>query len=81
METVVSGLDRWLEEGPQSAGLRPGARIAFLAHAASVDRCAVHAVERLAGLGSFRVVRLFAPEHGLWAARRTWKASAMIGNR
>ena len=66
MESVVSGLDRWLEEGPQSAGLRPGARIAFLAHAASVDRRAAHAVERLAGLGSFRLVRLFAPEHGLW---------------
>ena len=63
---VETGLDRFLGEGPACAGLPVGSRIGLLAHAASVDRLAYHAVERLAADPRVRLTRLFAPEHGLW---------------
>jgi len=66
MREVYAGLDRFVAEGPECAGLRPGCRIGLAAHAASIDRDARHAVELLAGDPRYRLVRLFAPEHGLW---------------
>jgi uncharacterized protein YbbC (DUF1343 family) len=45
-----------------------GWRIGLLAHQASVTRDLAHAAELLAGLRHTRLVRLFAPEHGLWGA-------------
>lgn len=66
MPGVTAGLDRFVAEGPESAGLRPGCRIGLAAHAASVDREARHAVELLGHSRRWRLVRLFAPEHGLW---------------
>jgi uncharacterized protein YbbC (DUF1343 family) len=42
-----------------------GARVGLLAHAATVDRRFAHALELLESVAGARVVRLFAPEHGL----------------
>jgi uncharacterized protein YbbC (DUF1343 family) len=64
--TVRSGLDRWRLEGAGIAGLDGGDRIALLAHPASIDSGARHAVELLSEAGGPRLVRLFAPEHGLY---------------
>jgi len=66
MLQVTTGLERFAAEGPVCAGLPAGARVALLAHPASVDRQARHAVELLASSNDCRLVRLFAPEHGLW---------------
>ena len=66
MPQVVPGLERWLAAGPSSAGLSRGARIGLLAHPASVDRRARHAVELLLEQDALQLERLFAPEHGLW---------------
>lgn len=60
-----SGLDRIAQEGAAVAGLDRGARVALLAHAASVDRSAREARAVLTEAG-LEVVRLFAPEHGVW---------------
>ncbi|HBH01997.1 MAG TPA: DUF1343 domain-containing protein, partial [Candidatus Rokubacteria bacterium] len=40
----------------------------LLAHQASVDSRLTHAAALLADLPRVRLVRLFAPEHGLWGA-------------
>jgi uncharacterized protein YbbC (DUF1343 family) len=64
--TVITGLERWLRDGAEIAGLSPGARIGLLAHPASVDARARHAVDLLLRRRDSRLVRLFAPEHGLW---------------
>jgi uncharacterized protein YbbC (DUF1343 family) len=45
-----------------------GLRIGLLAHQASVDSAYAHAVDLLGSLRRVRLVRLFAPEHGLWGA-------------
>jgi len=66
MDEVVSGLERWIEQGPRAIGLERGARLGILAHPASVDRQARHLLELLENGGEFRPVRLFAPEHGLF---------------
>jgi len=66
MKQVIPGLESWLGQGPAAAGLRSGARIGLLAHAASVDRQARHAVVRIGEHADYRLTRLFAPEHGLW---------------
>ena len=66
MRQVEPGLEKWLREGPEACGLRPGARIGVLAHAASVDQKARHLLARIEGSAAYRLVRLFAPEHGLW---------------
>jgi len=66
MAHVLSGLDRWIAGGPEVIGLSRGARIALLAHPASVDRRARHVVEWLQATDDHRLERLFAPEHGLW---------------
>jgi uncharacterized protein YbbC (DUF1343 family) len=63
--TVVTGLERLLDEGPGCAGLGVGARVGVVAHPASVDTDLRHAVDRLLGSPDLRVVRLFGPEHGV----------------
>ena len=63
---VRTGLDRWLEEGPSAARLDRGTRLGLLVHAASVNRQGLHAIETLVPDGACPVVKLLAPEHGLW---------------
>ncbi len=63
--TVQSGLEV-LVHG-RSRLLR-GRRFGLLAHQASVDRRYEHAAALLADLPGARLIRLFAPEHGLWGA-------------
>ena len=74
MSRVVPGLERWLAGGPQVCGLRSGARIGLLCHAASVDRAARHAIVRLGEESPYRLARLFAPEHGLWGHEQDMEA-------
>jgi len=63
--SVRTGLDRLLDEGPEVAGLRAGARVGVVAHPASVSAGLVHAVDAVPGRTGLRIARLFAPEHGL----------------
>jgi uncharacterized protein YbbC (DUF1343 family) len=63
--TVLSGLDVLLR---RRTALLKGRRFALLAHQASVDRDLRHAATLLADMRGGRLVRLFAPEHGLWGA-------------
>ena len=65
MAGVVTGLQRFLEEGPACAGLRRGARLGLVAHPASVDGNALHAADLMIARSDYRLVRLFGPEHGL----------------
>lgn len=65
MSRVWSGLEVLLAE--RTRVLR-GRRIGVLAHQASVNARLEHAVPLLAGVRGTRIVRLFAPEHGLWGA-------------
>jgi uncharacterized protein YbbC (DUF1343 family) len=62
MARVETGLERWLRG--EGEPLPPGSRIGLLAHPASVDASARPALERIHAGGRFRLVRLFAPEHG-----------------
>jgi uncharacterized protein YbbC (DUF1343 family) len=62
---VLTGLDVLLRD--RLTSLR-GRRIALLAHQASVDRRLEHAAMLLRDARGVRLVRLFAPEHGLWGA-------------
>jgi len=66
MANVVSGLERFVAQGLGCAGLASGASCGLLAHAASIDRHAHHAVELVRKVPGARLIRLFAPEHGLW---------------
>jgi uncharacterized protein YbbC (DUF1343 family) len=45
-----------------------GLRIGLIAHQASVDADYTHAADLLRGVRGARLIRLFAPEHGLWGA-------------
>jgi uncharacterized protein YbbC (DUF1343 family) len=63
--TVLTGLDVLVHE--RRALLR-GCRVGLLAHQASVDRRLDHAARLLADVRGARLVRLLAPEHGLWGA-------------
>ena len=65
MPAVLTGLDVLLRD--RLNALR-GRRIALLAHQASVDRRLEHAATLLRDARGVRLVRLFAPEHGLWGA-------------
>ena len=65
MPTVQSGLEVLLTRRP---ALLRGRRVGLLAHQASVTRRFEHAATLLADLRGTRLVRLFAPEHGLWGA-------------
>jgi uncharacterized protein YbbC (DUF1343 family) len=62
---VTTGLDRFVATDSDRAGLARGARIGLVAHPASVDGRARHAVDLLAGHDAVRLVRLFGPEHGV----------------
>ncbi|HXG04636.1 MAG TPA: DUF1343 domain-containing protein [Candidatus Binatia bacterium] len=62
---VACGLDVLLE---RRLSLLRGRRCGLVAHQASTDRRLDHAATLLADLRSARLVRLFAPEHGLWGA-------------
>ena len=62
---VETGLEALLRRrGP----LLRGRRVGLIAHQASVDSHHEHAATLLADLPRAHLVRLFAPEHGLWGA-------------
>ena len=63
---VITGLQRWLTEGPAVASLPSGLRYGFLGHPASIDGSGRHALEVLGSSSAGLPDRLFAPEHGLW---------------
>jgi uncharacterized protein YbbC (DUF1343 family) len=65
MARVLSGLEVFLEGGAPAAALPKRARVGLVAHPASVDSSLRHAVERLLARDELRLVRLFAPEHGV----------------
>ncbi len=71
---VQAGLERFARQGPGIAGLAAGSRVALLAHAASIDSAARHAVELLREIHDIRLVRLFAPEHGLYGHEQDMEA-------
>src|SRR5207249_10892249 len=50
-------------------------RVALLAHQASFDSRHTHAATLLGDLRGARLVRLLAPEHGLWGARQDHERS------
>jgi uncharacterized protein YbbC (DUF1343 family) len=62
---VRTGLDVLLHD---RLSLLRGRRIGLVAHQASIDRRLQHAAALLADARGARLVRLFAPEHGLWGA-------------
>jgi uncharacterized protein YbbC (DUF1343 family) len=62
---VRTGLEVLVHE---RAALLRGRRVGLVAHQASVDARYAHAATRLAAVPGARLVRLFAPEHGLWGA-------------
>jgi uncharacterized protein YbbC (DUF1343 family) len=70
---VLTGLDVLLAD--RLASLR-GLRVGLLAHQASVDRRLEHAATLLRAARGVRLVRLFAPEHGLWGAAQDHAAIA-----
>ena len=65
MSNVRTGLDNLLDPGSRLAGLAPGATVGLIAHPASVDSSLRHTVDRILEDRRLRVVRLFAPEHGV----------------
>lgn len=76
MSRVITGLERLTLEGPDCAGLDAGARVGLTAHAASIDHQARHAVDLLGSSPALRLVRLFAPEHGLWGHEQDMESVA-----
>jgi len=70
---VRTGLDVLVRR--RSAVLR-GRRFGLLAHQASIDARHEHAATLLADLPRARLVRLLAPEHGLWGAAQDHAAIA-----
>ncbi len=64
MGTVLSGLEVFLDEAPDQAGLPAGVRVGLVVHPASVDRSLRHAVDLIREQGRLEILRLFAPEHG-----------------
>jgi uncharacterized protein YbbC (DUF1343 family) len=62
---VLSGLDMLVHH--RRALLR-GRRLGLLAHQASIDSRYAHAATLLGDVRGARLVRLMAPEHGLWGA-------------
>lgn len=65
MARVAPGLEVFLEGSARDAALPRGARVGLVCHPASVDSRVRHAAERLLERGDPRLVRLFAPEHGV----------------
>lgn len=76
MKRVVPGLEAVLAAGSDLAGLAPGARVGLVAHPASIDAGLRHAADLIAGDGRWRLVRLFAPEHGVRGEAQDMEAVA-----
>lgn len=81
MNRVVTGLEHFLAPGSPLAGLGRGARIGLLAHPASVDGALRHAADLIAASGRLRLVRLFAPEHGVRGEAQDMEAVAEPSDR
>jgi uncharacterized protein YbbC (DUF1343 family) len=64
---TVAGLDRLFDGGARAYR---GLRVGLIANPASVDSRLVHAAERFAQCGEFRLTALFAPQHGAKADRQ-----------
>lgn len=73
---VHSGLERFVASPRSAAGLADGARVGLVAHPSSVSSDGRHAVDLLAAAGSVRLVRLFAPEHGIRGEAQDMEAVA-----
>src|ERR1700704_2886252 len=58
------GIDRHLAEPALHAPLK-GARVALLAHPASVTQDLTHSLDALAASGDVRITAAFGPQHGL----------------
>jgi uncharacterized protein YbbC (DUF1343 family) len=76
MAAVRTGLENLITEGPACAGLSAGARLGLVAHAASIDRHARHAVDLLRSAPGLTLAKLFAPEHGLWGHEQDMESVA-----
>jgi uncharacterized protein YbbC (DUF1343 family) len=61
---VKFGIDRLIEERALRKGLA-GARVALLAHPASLTCDLVHSLDALAGLDEIEITAAFGPQHGL----------------
>src|SRR5712675_3063297 len=61
---MTFGIDRLLAEPALRAPLK-GARVALLAHPASVTQELTHSLDALAALGDVRITAAFGPQHGL----------------
>jgi uncharacterized protein YbbC (DUF1343 family) len=61
---VKFGIDRLLEEPALRRDLA-GARVALLAHPASITRDLVHSLDALAALDEIEITAAFGPQHGL----------------
>jgi uncharacterized protein YbbC (DUF1343 family) len=66
MDKIRTGLERWLVGGAKLGSSAGPFRVGLLAHAASIDGRARHALELIRTRESIRPERIFAPEHGLW---------------
>ena len=58
------GIDRLIEEPSLRAPLK-GARVALVAHPASVTKDLTHSLDALMGLGDVRISSAFGPQHGM----------------
>lgn len=63
---IITGMERWLQVGPQVAELDASLRYGLVAHPASIGRDGRHFLECAADSPAPLPARLFAPEHGLW---------------
>src|SRR6266568_4115520 len=61
---MTFGIDRLLAEPALRAPLK-GARVALLAHPASVTQELTHSLDALAACGDVRITSAFGPQHGL----------------
>ena len=61
---MIFGIDRFLAEPALRAPLK-GARVALLAHPASVTQDLTHSLDALAACGDARITAAFGPQHGL----------------
>ena len=78
---VRTGLESLLDPASDASGLTRGARLGVVAHPASIDAGGRHLVDRLVQDGRFRVVRLFAPEHGVRGEAQDMEAVAEPADR
>src|SRR5712691_2184615 len=61
---MIFGIDRFLAEPALRTPLK-GARVALLAHPASVTQDLTHSLDALAACGDARITAAFGPQHGL----------------